>query len=161
MKAKMQIIEWPHLGQLLAMLGAVLVLAYFFARVEVEIEGDAGWAANLPTWRIEDHPLLDIFWGGRAMTGYHLWMFSFIGLIFHFPLFFMGAWSWQLEARAAACVMLFWIAEDFLWFIVNPAFGWRRFTPAQVAWHKRWAFGAPIDYWLFGVAGIVLLYYAF
>jgi hypothetical protein len=58
---------------------AVLALAYLFARVEVEIEGEAGWAANLPTWRIEEHLLLDIFWGGRALTGYHLWMFSFIG----------------------------------------------------------------------------------
>lgn len=154
-------IESASLGQLIGTLAAVLVLAYFFARVEVEIEGEAGWAANLPTWRIESHPLLDLFWGGRAMTGYHMWMFSFIGLCFHFPLFFMGQWSPQLEARALASIMLFWIAEDFLWLIVNPAFGWRRFKQEHVNWHKRWAFGAPIDYWIFGLVAIVLLYYAF
>lgn len=161
MKAKMHVFELSVIGQLVSTLAAVLVLAYLFARVEVEIEGDAGWAANLPTWRIESHPLLDIFWGGRAMTGYHLWMFSFVGLCFHFPLFFMGQWSLPLEARALASIMLFWIAEDFLWFIVNPAFGWRRFEPQYVTWHKRWAGGAPIDYWIFGVLAVVLLVYAF
>jgi len=125
-------------ARLVATVCAVLVLAYLFARVEVEIEGEAGWAANLPTWRIEEHLLLDIFWGGRALTGYHLWMFSFIGLVFHFPLFFMGQWSW---------------------FVINPAFGWRRFKQVHVAWHKRWALGAPIDYWLFGAVSTLLFWY--
>jgi hypothetical protein len=154
-------LELSSAGQLASTLAAVLTAAYLFARVEVEIEGEAGWAANLPTWRIEDHPLLDIFWGGRAMTGYHLWMFSFIGVFFHFPLFFMGQWSLQMEARVMASVMVFWIVEDFLWFIINPAFGWRRFKQELVPWHKRWAFGAPIDYWLFGAISIGLFYYAY
>ena len=52
---------------------------------EIQIEGPNGWATSLPTWRIEHHPLLDIFWGGRAMTGYHAWFFSFILLVFHLP----------------------------------------------------------------------------
>jgi hypothetical protein len=47
----------------------VLVMAFFFANAEIQIEGGAGWATSLPTWRIEHHWLLDIFWGGRAMTG--------------------------------------------------------------------------------------------
>ena len=146
-------------ARLVATVCAVLALAYLFARVEVEIEGEAGWAANLPTWRIEEHLLLDIFWGGRALTGYHLWMFSFIGLVFHFPLFVMGQWSWQLEATVMASIMLFWIVEDYLWFVINPAFGWRRFKQVHVAWHKRWALGAPIDYWLFGAVSAVLFWY--
>jgi hypothetical protein len=153
--------ELAPLGQFLSTLAAVLVAAYLFARVEVEIEGEAGWAANLPTWRIEDHPLLDIFWGGRALTGYHLWMFSFIGVLFHFPLFFMGQWSPQLEARVMASIMVFWIVEDYLWFVINPAFGWRRFRKEHVAWHKRWAFGAPIDYWIFGLLSVLLFWYGF
>jgi len=153
--------ELSHPGQLVATVGAVLAAAYLFARVEIEIEGDAGWAANLPTWRIEEHPLLDIFWGGRAMTGYHLWMFSFIGVFFHFPLFFMGEWSLQLEARVAASVMLFWIVEDFLWFVFNPAFGWRRFKQEHVNWHKRWSCGAPIDYWIFGALSVLLFWYGY
>lgn len=155
----MPVIELSDLGRLLATLCAVLACAYLFARVEVEIEGDAGWAANLPTWRIENHVLLDLFWGGRPMTGYHAWMFSFIAVVFHFPLFFIGEWSLRLEARALAAVMLFWIVEDFLWFIVNPAFGWRRFKREHVPWHKRWVCGAPVDYWIFGAVGVLLFCY--
>lgn len=106
--------QLAHLSQLILTLGCVVVLAYFFANAEIHIEGDAGWAANLPTWRFEKHWLLDIFWGGRAMTGYHAWVFTFISIFFHFPLFFMAQWSVQLEARVIASIMLFWITEDFL-----------------------------------------------
>lgn len=149
------------LAQLLATLAFVLVLAYLFANAEIHIEGDAGWAANLPTWRIEKHWLLDLFWGGRPMTGYHAYVFSFITLFFHFPLCFLGTWSWLAEARIAACVMLFWIAEDYLWFVRNPAFGWRRFRADLVPWHKHWAFGAPVDYWIFTILGGVLFWVSY
>lgn len=156
----MSTFELSSQGPLLSTLLAVLVAAYLFARVEVEIEGDAGWAAKLPTWRIEHHPLLDIFWGGRALTGYHLWMFTFVGVFFHFPLFFIGQWSLQLEARVMASIMVFWIVEDFLWFLINPAFGWRRFKKKYVSWHKRWAWGAPVDYWIFGAISVLLFRYS-
>ena len=69
----------------LALVAWVLLLGFFFANVEIQIEGSAGWAANLPTWRIEKHWLLDLFWGGRAMTGYHAWVFPFVALFFHLP----------------------------------------------------------------------------
>jgi hypothetical protein len=126
----------------------VLLMALFFAMLEIQIEGGAGWAAQLPTWRIESHWLLDIFWGGRPMTGYHAWAFSFMALVFFAPLAFNGRWTWPDAARALAGLMLFWIAEDFLWFVLNPDFGLARFAPAHVPWHKRWWLGAPIDYWV-------------
>ena len=153
--------QHTHFAQLVSTLGFVLVLAYLFALAEIQIEGDAGWAANLPTWRIEQHWLLDIFWGGRAMTGYHASIFSFITLLFHFPVFVLGQWSWLLEARILASLMVFWIAEDFLWFIVNPAFGWKRFNPREVGWHKRWAWGVPIDYWIFSAISAALFWYTY
>jgi hypothetical protein len=146
----------PDLIQLAATIGFVVILAFFFAKVEIHIEGDAGWAANLPTWRVEKHWLLDIFWAGRAMTGYHAWMMSFIALIFHLPVFLMWNWSLQLEARILALMMVFWIVEDFLWFIVNPAFGWKRFQKKHVPWHKHWIGGAPTDYWIFlAISGLL------
>ena len=147
--------------QLLSMLAGVLLLAYFFAQAEVHIEGDAGWAANLPTWRIEQHWMLDLFWGGRAMTGYHAWVFPFIALVFHFPLAFIARWSWALEARVLACIMVFWIAEDLLWFLINPAFGWRRFDRERAHWHKHWILGAPVEYWIFSIAGALLLWLSY
>lgn len=157
----MSFVESALTAQTILPLCAVGVLAWLFANAEIHIEGGAGWAANLPTWRIEEHWLLDIFWGGRPMTGYHLWVFSFVGLAFHFPLFFMAQWSPQLEGRIAACVMFFWILEDYLWFVINPAFGWRRFKPEHVSWHKRWVLWAPVDYWMFGALGAVLYWQSF
>jgi hypothetical protein len=127
----------------------VLVLAYFLANVEIQIEGAAGWAANLPTWRVKSNWWLEIFWGGREMTGYHAWIFPFITLFFHFPLLFSGHWSWRAEARVVGCILLFWIAEDFLWFVLNPAYGIARFSPQTVPWHVHWWGAAPADYWVF------------
>jgi len=139
-------------------LAGVLLLAYFFANVEIQIEGAAGWAADLPTWRIEKHWLLDIFWGGRPLTGYHAWIFPCVALFFHFPLLFMGHFSWRAEARVIACIQIFWIVEDFLWFVLNPAFGLSKFTPKEVPWHIHWWGPAPVDYWTFlGVALILFV----
>lgn len=139
----------------------VALLGLFFAQVEIQIEGSAGWAANLPTWRIEQHWLLDIFWGGRPMTGYHAWIFPFIALFFHLPLIFMQQWSWRLEARVIACILLFWIIEDFLWFIFNPNFGLAHFSPAHIPWHKHWLLFAPTDYWVGLSSAAILLWFSY
>jgi len=138
----------------------VILLAYVFSQAEIHIEGAAGWAARLPTWRIEHHWALDLFWGGRPMTGYHAWVFPFIALVFHFPLVFAGSWSWRAECRVIACVMLFWLVEDFLWFVTNPAYGLARFNAETVGWHKHWLGVAPIDYWVFAPLATVLFWYS-
>ncbi|MFZ6758001.1 hypothetical protein ACO0K9_12400 [Undibacterium sp. Ji50W] len=137
------------------------LLAVFFAQVEIQIEGSAGWAANLPTWRIEKHWLLDIFWGGRAMTGYHAWVFPFIALFFHFPFVMMQQWTAKLECRAIASIITFWIVEDFMWFILNPAYGFARFTPEEVKWHVHWLLGFPVDYWVGLIAGFFLYRFSY
>jgi hypothetical protein len=149
------------LPRLMLMIAWVLLLAFFFAEVEIQIEGAAGWAANLPTWRIENHWLLDIFWGGRPMTGYHAWVFSFMALVFHFPLFFYAHWSPRAEMRVIACIMTFWITEDFLWFVLNPAYGLTNFDSVHVLWHKHWLAGAPTDYWVSMCTATVLLYLSY
>lgn len=136
---------------------ALFVLGFLFAMVEIQIEGGAGWAANLPTWRIESHPLLDIFWGGKPMTGYHVWVFSFMAAMFHMPLVMLRTFSIKLECRIIGSIMTFWIIEDFLWFVLNPAFGIGRFGPSSVPWHKVWLLGVPADYWLFTSVGGLLI----
>ncbi len=56
-----------------------------------------------------------------------------------------------------ACIMLFWITEDFLWFVLNPAFGLALFSPEHIPWHIHWWSGAPVDYWMsLGVAMVLL-----
>lgn len=141
-----------------AQVAAVLVLAFLYAKVEIHIEGADGWAARLPTWRIEHHPLLDIFFGGRPMTGYHAWVLPFMAAVFHLPVVLAWSWTWQLECRILSALLLFWIAEDVLWFALNPAWGLRRLRRGEVWWHKHWLLGLPTDYWTFSAAAGVLLW---
>ena len=139
----------------------ILMLGMFFAQTEIQIEGANGWATSLPTWRIEKHLLLDIFWGGRAMTGYHAWVFSFMFLVFHLPHVVHGSFSWRVEARCMASLMFFWIAEDFLWFVLNPAFGLARFSRDHALWHKHWMLGVPTDYLTYMLLGGLLLTWSY
>jgi hypothetical protein len=150
--------RWAHAIILLAY---VVLLGFFFAKVEIQIEGQRGWAEGLPTWRVDRHPLLDIFWGGRPLTGYHAWVFSFMALVFHLTFFMTGGFGWKQEARILGCLMLFWIIEDFLWFVMNPAYGIRKFRPGQVWWHKKWMLGVPTDYVTFTLAGALLVAWSF
>lgn len=143
---------------MLIFLIAITVLAGLFAMVEIQIEGPNGWAKNLPTWRVEDHWLLHIFWGGRAMTGYHAWIFAFMTVFFHLPLLFFGQWDLALEGRVLGAFFLFWIIEDFLWFVFNPGYGIKKFNKANISWHPRWIIGAPIEYWIFIPIGVWLIY---
>ena len=143
------------------LVGWVAVLALCFAQVEIQIEGAAGWAANLPTWRIEQHWLLDIFWGGRPMTGYHAWVFPFIALAFHLPIFMTGEWSWRIEARIIAAVLFFWVLEDLLWFVMNPAFGLSKLSAVHIPWHKNWWGPFPVDYWVSSAVGGVLMAWSY
>ena len=148
-------------AQLALLLVWIVVTAFFFSEVELQIEGPAGWAAGLPTWRIEKHWLLDVFWGGRPMTGYHAWVFSFMFLVFHLGMFINPAWSLRTEARILASLMLFWIMEDFLWFMVNPAFGIHNFSPDKIPWHKHWFLHLPVDYWTFTIAAAFLMWLSY
>ncbi len=143
------------------LIATVAALAALFAMVEIQIEGSVGWGASLPTWQVQDHWLLDVLWGGRAMTGYHAWVFPFVVLVFHLPFALVGMWSWRLESRALGCLMWFWIVEDGLWFALNPAFGWSALNPERATWHPHWLFGLPLEYTLFGLLGTGLIGWSF
>lgn len=134
----------------------ILFISYAFAMLEIQIEGTAGWAKNLPTWRIENHWALKIFFGGRALTGYHFWAHVFVTLLFHLPLAFLP-FSWTMELKIIGGIILFWITEDFLWFVMNPGFGIRRFKKEHIPWHPNWILGAPIEYWIFFPLGLYLV----
>jgi len=69
----------------------------------------------------------------------------------------MRSWSWRGELHAIAGYNLFWVVEDLLWFLLNPHYGWRKFNQSQVWWHKRWFLGLPVDYWVLGLMGLVLV----
>jgi hypothetical protein len=130
-------------------------MALVFARLEIQIEGPHGWAANLPTWRI-DNRWTRIFYGSRPLTGYHLWMLIFVFSMIHAPIALQTSlWSWGLELRIISFYILFFLAEDFLWFVMNPAFGIRRFRREHIWWHApSWWWVMPRDYWVYGLIGV-------
>lgn len=145
----------------LLLLVYIALLALLFANVEIQIEGPAGWAENLPTWRITDNLLIGIFWGGRPFTGYHCFVFAFMAAVFHLPLLLLGCFSWRLEARVLGALAIFWITEDFLWFVLNPAYGAARLFAGAVPWHKYMFLGLPHDYWIFIGLGAFLFWWSF
>ena len=71
--------------------------------------------------------------------------------------FKLGEHGTTVRTEILAGLTTFWIVEDFLWFILNPAWGFAQFKPELVTWHKHWAFGAPVDYWIgLGAVGLIL-----
>jgi hypothetical protein len=135
------------------MIWILLLFAYalLFALVEIEIEGADGWADKLPTWyRVTPWyaRLMATVLSGKPATGYHVMMLPIPLVSFHLGLAFGLPWSWALEARLLAAYLIFNVVWDFLWFLLNPHFGWRSFRKGGVWWHsQRWLGPFPIDYW--------------
>ena len=136
---------------------ALLAGSLLFALVEIQIEGPHGWASRLPTWRYE-RPWTRRLLGARAITGYHLYVHLFVLLLAHLPyLLDLVEPSVAAELRVLAFLVLFWILQDFLWFVLNPAYGIGRFHPRYAWWHApNWWWIMPRDYWLFMPLGLVL-----
>jgi hypothetical protein len=104
--------------------------ALLFAAVEIEIEGPHGWAERLPTW-FRVTPLYARVYGfamrSKPLTGYHLVMFFLPLWSFHIG--FVGGvpWTWAAEATTLSAYGVWLVIWDFLWFVLNPRFGWKRF----------------------------------
>jgi hypothetical protein len=105
-------------------LAYIIILAIVMALLEIQIEGENGWAAKLPTWRIRKG-----FWPkilGHEVTGYHTYLNLWILLFLHFPILFIG-WSWPFELLILGGYFILFAVEDFLWFMFNPAVGPKKF----------------------------------
>lgn len=134
----------------------ICVASFLFAKVEIAIEGADGWAEKLPTWKLPKSHWANIFLGHRPMTGYHLWINLFIFFIMHIVYLFQMP-SIEIEFRLVALFILFWTVEDFLWFVLNPAFGLKNFKAEKIWWHKdNWWAIAPREYFIFLPIAILL-----
>jgi hypothetical protein len=108
------------------------IAAVLFALLEIQIEGPHGWAASLPTWRV-DNRWTRLFYSSKPLTGYHLYTQLFALALVHLPFALrMAPLTWRMEARVLSFFILFWVLEDFLWFLLNPAFGLKRFRPENI-----------------------------
>jgi hypothetical protein len=134
---------------------ALLQIPYLFAYalvmalVEIEIEGEHGWAEKLPTWKRTQGVAARLFGAllnGKPLTGYHAFMLPVPLFAFHLTFVQGQPWSWVAEARVMASYFVWMVEWDFLWFIFNPVYGWRRFRRGEVWWHARWIGRCPLDY---------------
>lgn len=121
-------------------------LAFVLAYLEVQIEGRDGWAAKLPTWRVTKGWIVRMA-GGRPLTGYHLALTAFLLLFFHYPTLWTD-WSWAKELTVLSSYLLLVAVWDFLWFVLNPAYGLERYNAKHIWWFRAWLFGFPIDYYV-------------
>jgi hypothetical protein len=144
--------EWVRVG-------VVCALALWFALIEIEIEGPHGWALRLPTWFRTRGPAGRIYGalsGGKPFTGYHLFMASLPLVILQLP-FAYTDWSGSAEIMVLATYLAFAIGWDYLWFILNPAYGLARFRRGEVWWYAGpWIGRLPLEYYLAVAASFAL-----
>ena len=128
------------------------LLALVLAFLEVQVEGQHGWAAQLPTWRPHEHRwyarAYRKFMGGKEMTGYHVAVFLFSFLMLHLPYVWGLRWHLAGELQTLSLFFLFIGVWVFLWFVINPHFGIRKLSAGHISWHKTWVLGLPIDYYV-------------
>lgn len=140
--------------KLVLLLLYILVSALVLAALEIQIEGKHGWAAKLPTFKMKKKLL-----GVKPLTGYHVFFLLFTLLIFHFPIFFISHWCYKNELLVLGTWILVWSLEDFLWFVINPHFGLKKFNKdnKDLWWHQSWFLGLPTFYWFSFPLGIFLI----
>lgn len=127
------------------------VFATVLACMEIESEGEYGWAEKAPTWfRTTGFAarVYGLFMGGKPLTGYHLFTFLMPFILFHAH-FAMGT-EWTLDREFLALAMYFAVCPlwDYFWFVLNPWYE-GKFTKKDVWWHSKsiWILGLfPMDY---------------
>lgn len=125
------------------------VYALLIACLEIEIEGPCGWAEKLPTWYRTSGRTARAFAvvaSGKPLTGYHFFLLPFTALSFHLPFVFGLPWTAARELSVVAAWISWLAAWDVLWFVLNPAYGWRRLDREHVWWHRVWVGRVPLDY---------------
>ena len=135
----------------------VLASAFVFALLEIQIEGKDAWASNLPTWRayIKFPNMFNMSNSDKPLTGYHTYQWLFILLLVHFPFLFTH-WTLQNELYVLSFYILFLSLEDFLYDMINPNFGIKKFNATYLPWNKSWFLGFPTQYWFRIPLGIIL-----
>lgn len=128
----------------------ITVSAAVYSAIEIEMEGKHGWAEKLPTAK-------NVV--GR-FTLYHLLMMLFvtivIGAIF-LPRLACSCTPWQAALRFVFYLLLWFLVEDFLWFVLNPYYTLARYDKQHVSWHDRWIGDRMPTHNVAGVLGLVLL----
>jgi hypothetical protein len=123
-----------------------IISSIIFALLEIQIEGENGWAEKLPTWRKKNQVNKNLY--GRQQRANRLphLLWSFIFFLSH-STFIITPWSITNELRILSYVFFVIFIENFLWFVFNPKFGLKKFKKQHVKWHKNWFGPFPVQYY--------------
>ena len=136
----------------------IFILAIVFAVLEIQIEGPAGWAKNLPTWRPKTRnwavKLYENIMSGKELTGYHLSMFLLVFMVFMLPFALGLAFNLDNFIKILAFYFLFVPLWDFIRFVLNPWYPLKSFQKDNVN-HKAWFLGMPTDYYFSSALSLV------
>lgn len=128
----------------------LFAFALVYAMIEIEIEGPSGWAKNLPTpQKFLAH-----------LSLYHVFMVLMAALVLAGVLAHREepkGWTWRRALELAGeylfLLVVFFLAQDFLWFVLNPSYTVARYRQPCIGWHKPWILGVPA----FNFAGAALI----
>jgi len=132
-----------------------IVLAFIvMAFLEKTIEGPNSWGRKTYGWRYIVSKKLRL-----TLTEYHLFFWIFLILLFSLPLIIN--YSNKLLGILISAFCIGFIIEDFLYFIVNPYFGIKKFNKKQANWYPWIGLGKfqiPVSY-LIGIIITILSWY--
>lgn len=123
-----------------------IACSIIFALLEIQIEGEDGWASKLPTWKFYRPWFKYIPGGNKPLTGYHFYLWIFLFLYPHL-VFLFTPWSLKVELILISFVILVLRLEDFLWFVFNPKYGLKAIKPGKIKWKNQWWGPLPSEYW--------------
>ncbi len=122
------------------------ITATILALFEIQIEGPHGWAEKLPTWILKNPFNKVANW--PHLTGYHIYMWLFILTISQSPFVFGLPFSLKQELIMIQTWFFILALEDFMWFVLNPAWGVKKFFNSHVPWHQGKILFFPKNYWV-------------
>ncbi len=110
--------------------------ALLYALMEIEIEGQHGWAKKLPTFTIKK----GIF---KNFTFYHILMNLIVILTNSFPILHNYELTLNGILYSVYFNTLWFLIEDFLWFVLNPYYTIKKYNK-DISWHSK-------QYWILGI----------
>jgi len=131
-----------------------IVVAIILALLEIQIEGENGWARKLPTWRLKNPLKKFVNW--PYLTGYHIYLQLLFITILQLPFLVGFPFSLKNEILIFEVYLLIVYLEDFFWFVFNPKWGIKRFFTEEVPWHSKKILFLPRNYWIsFAILAVV------
>lgn len=131
--------------------GIFLVLfALVYAWIEIEIEGPSGWAKNLPTpQKVAGH-----------LSLYHVYMVLLAAVVIGGLLHYRAhKTDWKhVCGEFVFLLVIFFLAQDFLWFVMNPGYTVLGYRESLIPWHSHWVLGIPLFNYVGAAVLCVLLF---